>query len=1032
MRKNYQNVVRITIAMLFSSASLFAQNAIKGTAFEKETGKPLPYVYVYVKGSTSNATLTSDDGTYSINAAADAVLVFSSLGYVTIEELVGNRSTINVSMGMDSFGLEEVIAVAYATTRRGDLTSSVASVRGEELSKAPTSGFNEAMQGKMAGVQIFSASGTPGGAITVRVRGASSITAGNDPLYVVDGIPMTAADYSQIGFGGQTTNPMAAINPSDIESLQVLKDAAAASLYGSRASNGVVLITTKQGRAQKTRVTLDAYYGVQNLRRKVEFLGTDEWLQAQNEARSNYNTSLGYTSDDSRFIKPIAAEVPGVNTDWFDEVTKKNPMLASAQLGVTGGSDQTQFYLSAGWYRQVGLQRPSDYERYNFRARINHRINQKVRIDFNASLGTSDSKRMYGDNNIYGPIMTGSRSRPDQPVYDPNDPSKYYITINNNPVACFKEASNLNRNQRLSGSLKLEWKIFNDITFNSSLSADYTNIHEFSKYSSKAPQAQLYQDESRDASVYVYNYLVENMLNYNKKFGTVVFSALVGQSFQQRINHRSSVSAVGFPLDSFKWLTSASKNSAFSSSMAEFLMESYFARISANIDNKYMLEATARTDASSRFAKSYRWGLFPSASLGWRVSKESFFPQNWVLTDTKLRASVGLTGNQEGISDYRYLTVYDGGRNYDLLPGMSPSSTMSTPDLTWEKTLQTDIGLDLVFMNGRIEFTYDFFLKNTMDVLLSRSVPITTGHTTKTENLGKIRNMGHEFSIFSRNVMHPKFKWNTSLNFTYIDNKVTEIGKNANGEWEWFTTGQFSIIDVGYPSSTFYLIKATGIYQKDSDVPESLYRMGVRAGDVIYEDVNGDGVINASDKQKSKSGLAPIYGGLTNTFAYQGFDLELGLQYSIGNWVYSFWKESAGAYNGGRSLMGMSKDHWDNRWTPENPHNDPYYPRFVYGSSGASSYNTQTATTRWLQDASFLRVKTLNLGYTLPSQIGQKINVDRVRLYVNAQNLFTFTKFDGMDPEIDFNPGAASSEKGVDFFTVPQLRSVIFGVNITF
>ena len=360
MKKNQGLIVCIMLIMLLSSVPLLAQNTIRGTVTEKESGNPIPYANVLIKGTTTT-TMTSEDGSYVITAAPDAVIIFSSFGYVMVEENVASRAVINASLEAESFVLDEVVAVAYSTTRRRDLISSVASVRGDELSKAPVASMNEAMQGKMAGVQIATASGTPGGAITVRVRGASSITAGNDPLYVVDGIPMTVTDQSQMAFGGQTTNPLASINPSDIESIQVLKDAAASALYGSRASNGVVLITTKKGKSQKAKVTLDAYYGVQDLWREVDFLGAETWLQAQNEARTNYiNDGTGNVA----MLKPAVA---GVDTDWFKEVTNSSPMIASAQLGVTGGSENTQYYLSAGWYKQEGLQKTNEYERYNFK-----------------------------------------------------------------------------------------------------------------------------------------------------------------------------------------------------------------------------------------------------------------------------------------------------------------------------------------------------------------------------------------------------------------------------------------------------------------------------------------------------------------------------------------------------------------------------------------------------------------------------------------------------------------------------------------
>lgn len=1029
-RKHFLSVMFTLLSVLFFGQTIFAQNIVKGLIKEKSSGEPLPFVSIQVKGTTTGAS-SLDDGTYSIHAAPNATLIFSSIGYKTLEVAVSNKNVIDVEIESDNVLLDEVVMVAYGTQKKQNVISSVASLKGEDLTKTPVASMNQAMQGKLTGVQISSASGTPGGAVTVRIRGASSLTAGNDPLYVIDGIPVTSTDYSQMAFGGQTTNPIASINPSDIENIQVLKDAAASALYGSRASNGVILITTKSGKSQKTKVSLDAYYGLQNLWKEIDFLGTTDWLAAQNEARGNYNTQWGYKAGDKKYISPIKAEVEGVDTPWIEEVTRRSPMMANVQLSASGGGEKTQFYLSAGYFKQEGLQKTSDYSRYSFRAKINHQFNKRVKLDFNASFSTADNNRVYGDNNIYGPMFNAARNRPDQPVYDSTSPTGYYKTIRNNAVACFQELSALNRNQRLMGDVKFEWNIWDNLVFRSNLGADFSYIHEMSKFTSKAPQAGLYGDEARDYSTYITNYIVENTLSYNKEFGKVKFDVLVGQSFQQNQITKSYVAANGFVSNNLVWIESASKNTGFSSSYRESLIESYFGRLSFNIADRYLIEGTVRSDASSKFAKNNRVGVFPSGSLGWRLSKESFFPQNNVLTDVKIRGSVGLTGNQEGIGYYSYLTLYSAGMNYDSVGGVFPSASAPNPDLTWEKTLQTDIGIDLAFLKGRIEFTYDYFIKDTKDLLLSRPYPITTGWSSIMQNVGKVKTTGHELSLYSRNIVKKNFQWNTSFNISFIDNKVTKLGQNAKGEYEGFNTGTRSRIEVGYPVSSFYVIKATGIYQNDSDVPKKLFEQGVRAGDVIYEDLNKDGEITAADKQMYKSGSPKAYGGLSNSFSFYGFDAELNLQFSLGNWMYTYWKETDGAANGGRSNYGIMKEQYTNRWTPDNKHNDPMYPRFIYGNTLAGAYNTQSGTSRWLQDASYLRIKSLSVGYTLPNHLTKKILIDRLRVYFNVENLFTFTKYDGYDPEVEYSPSSVA-ERSVDFLTVPQLRSFTFGINVSF
>ena len=1018
--------------LILAGSPLLAQDAIRGTVRDAVTEEPLPFVNVFIKGTTIG-THTLDNGSYTINAAVNTILVFSSIGYVSIEQNISNRSVIDISLQPDNLG--DIVMVAYGTQKRQDLTSSIASIKGDEIAKAPVASMNEAMQGKVAGVQVSSASGTPGGAVNVRIRGTSSLTVGNDPLYVIDGIPTTVTDYSQMSFGGQTTNPLASINPSDIESIQVLKDAAAASLYGSRASNGVVLITTKRGRAQKTQVTFDTYYGVQNLWRELSYLGAEQWLTAQNEARANNNAQRGLSSGQSGYINPITAEVPGTNTDWIAAVKNKNPMILSTQIGVSGGTEATQFYLSAGYFTQEGLLKKTQYDRYTFRANIGHKFNEKIKIDLNANFTTSDNNRVYGDNNIYGPWFNAARNRPDQPIYDPNSSTGYYRTIRNNPVACFEELDALNRNQRLMGSFALEWKIIDNLVFTSRMGADFTYIHETSKFSTNAPQAQLYGDESRDYTTFLNNYNIDNTLTYNNQFEKVNMNVMIGQSFLQNQITRSNVSGTGFVSNDLKWIESASNNTGYSSSFREFLIESYFGRLEFNVDDRYLIEGTIRSDASSKFAKNKRVGVFPSGSVGWRLSNESFFPTNNVLTDAKIRGSIGLTGNQDGIGYYTYMPLYSVAW-YDEIGSIVPTTTSSNPNITWEKTLQTDIGIDLTFLKGRLEFTYDYFIKDAKDLLVSRSIPITTGYSTTIENIGKVKTTGHEISFFSRNIIKNNFRWNTSFNISFIDNKVTALAKNSQGEWEEFNTGNRSRIVVGHPVSTFYVIKAIGIYQNDSDVPAALYNDGIRAGDVIYEDFNNDGRITIDDRQPYRSGSPTAYGGLTNIVSFKEFDMELGMQFSLGNWIYTYWKEADGAGNGGRSNYQVMADHWDKRWTPTNKHNDPNYPRFIYGSSVAqgtlaATHNTQASTSRWLQDGSFLRIKSLVIGYTLPSKVAQKIKMEHIRLYANIQNLYTFTKYDGYDPEVESNP-ISVAERSVDFMTVPQLRSFTFGFNLSF
>ncbi|MCL2502362.1 MAG: SusC/RagA family TonB-linked outer membrane protein, partial [Bacteroidales bacterium] len=548
----------VLLTLLFALISMsfsFAQTRVTGTVTSSDDGTGVPFATIVVKGNNNLITTTDANGNYVFpNIPGNAVLVISSIGFTTLEISVNNRSVVNALLSPDATALEEVMVVAYGSVRRRDLTSAVATVRGDELIKAPVASMDQAMQGKMAGVQITASSGSPGAAVVVRVRGAASLLASNDPLYVVDGVPMPGSrDDTYLGYGGASTNAIAGINPADIESIQVLKDASAAALYGSRASNGVILITTKSGKAQKTKVNFDAYYGVQNLRQRIEMLGATEWIAAQNEARDNYNSSLGFLPGNSRYVQPISPSVPGVDVDWLGEVTRSAPLMSSIQVSTSGGNEGTQFYLSAGRFQQQGLVYNDDFLRYSFRSRIDHRFNSKVRLSLNANYSFSDNNRIYNDNNIYGVLLNAFRQRPDQPVYDPNNPENYFNTTRTNAVACYKEVEPHNRNQRLIGNFRFEWELIKNLTFNSTLAADITNIHEYQKLTKKAPQAGG-GDEATDVSNYQYNWLVDNTLSYRNSFGPVSMTALVGQSFNQVQLLRAWVRGFGFVTDDLKWI----------------------------------------------------------------------------------------------------------------------------------------------------------------------------------------------------------------------------------------------------------------------------------------------------------------------------------------------------------------------------------------------------------------------------------------------------------------------------------------------
>lgn len=1011
-----------------------AQKQVSGTVLD-ENGAPIPGASVTVEGTTLGVS-TDAQGKYTLSVPEGSELTFSFIGYDTQVIPVGARSVIDVNLKPESVKVDEVVVMAYGTQKKKNLTAAAVSVKGDELVKSPVASLDQAMQGKLSGVMISSASGTPGGAINVNIRGTNSISAGNDPLYVVDGVPVVPTDNSQKSFGGQKLSPIADLNPNDIQNIQVLKDASASALYGSRASNGVILITTKRGNAQRTKVTLDSYVGIQDLWRNLDFLDAPQWIGAMNEAVNNYNTSLGLQPGMGGYKKEVKALVEGANTDWMKEIQRSTAMQTSHQLSIAGGNERTQFYISGGYYYQEGIVKRNQYDRMNLRTNIDHQVNKRLKVRANLALSRSDNDRIWGDNNIYGAWLQSMRARPDQPIH--NADGTYYPSKINNPVQLMKEPNANTKIYRGIIGLQTELMIIDGLYWRMNLGGDYAYMNESIFQPSTSKQGAATDGKGEDYRTFSVNNLIENTVTYDHSWNKFNLTALLGYSFQKTIINQSNLIGTNFPSDQLQLIGSASTITQGQVKEKSNALQSVFGKVGFGYDDRYLAEFSLRSDASSKFAKGKRVGYFPAGSVGWRISKESFFPQNKVLTDVKIRASVGQTGNQEGIPFYDFYDVYKAGVNYDGYPGLAPGlpdasySRISNPDLTWEKTLQTDIGLDLEFLNGRVEFTFDWFKQKTTDLLLTHNINGISGYSKMTSNVGSVENKGYEFQVFSYNLTGA-FKWNTSFNISFIKNKVTAMNRNASGEYVGMNQGTAGRLEVGHPIGAFYLVKMLGIYQSKEEIlaekhGQKLWDSGIRPGDVKYEDLNGDGLYNEGDKQFIGNPYPKFYGGLYNNFSYKNFDLSIGLQFSYGNDLYCYWKEKDAAGHMGAVDNAIFKDEWDNRWREDRPNNDT--PRAV-ASGTAATHNRIARTSRYLQDASYLRIKALTFGYTLPQRITRKVLVENCRVYFTANNLWTFTKYDGFDPEVDSAPGLAAS-RGVDFATIPQLRSFVFGINLTF
>lgn len=1029
-----KKVTFIFVFLLCSIGAALAQTVtVKGRVTDA-SGEPIIGASVIVKGSKTG-TVTDKDGQYTLRIGPKDRLVVSYIGKESVEVTPIN-GVCNCSLNDDVRALDDIVVVAYGTQQRRNLTGAIASVSSDQIIENPVASLESALQGKMSGVQVTNATGAPGGAVVINIRGTSSISAGNDPLYVVDGLPIISTDISQKGgYQGNSISGIVDINPNDIESIQVLKDASASALYGSRASNGVVLITTKKGRAEKTKVTLSSYVGFNDTWRKVKYLNAAEHVAARNEAIDNYNTSLGLTPADGAYKEHVAAGVAGADTDWIDEVTQ-SAIQTSHQLSATGGNNQTQFFISGGYLYQEGLVKQTDYTRFNLRANFGHQVSSKLHIDANIALSSSENNRSTGDNNIYSPWINAHEVSADYPIYAQ---SGDWSSVNNglyNPVQLLYGQEQVTKKYRAVINLKGTYHIIPGLDYHLNLGGDYNIMHEIGYFPSTSVQGATSKGETTDYRGFTFTQLAEHTLTYKIAWQNATLDALVGYSYQKTKIDNNYVRGINFLSPTLKYIDSAGEISTGSSSLSEYALQSLFGRVNLSLYDKYLIEASLRSDASSKFAKGNRVGYFPAGSVGWRISNESFFPQSKAVSDLKIRASIGYTGNQEGIGYYEYHNIYRAsGVKYEGNPGLGFAYYKPNPDLTWEKTLQYGVGIDASLLRDRISVTFDWYKKDTHDLLLTHSINSLSGYSDMTSNVGSVTNTGLELTINSHNLTGA-FKWDTNFNISWTKNKVTELAKDAEGNDVDIEDGYCNIIRVGESLAAFYLIKQEGIYQTKEEIlsqpgGQALWDSGIRPGDVKYYDANGDGTINNEDRVLCGTPFPKFYGAIGNSFSYKGFDLNIDLQYSLGHKLYAGWKQysnGAGNLGGAASGAAIFKGDWDDRWTGEGTSNS--VPRAV-ATGTAYNNNFLTYTTRFLEDADFLRIRNITLGYTLPQRATHALGISKLRLYGTITNLFTFTKYDGYDPEVQIFPDR-TTYRGYDAGAVPQPRSFVFGLNLTF
>lgn len=1028
MRKN---LLLVLMAVVFSFTTYAQEKRVTGKVTD-ETG-PLPGVNVLIKGTTIG-TSTDANGEFTITVSSDKdVLVFTFIGYTTVEEQVGAKTALNISMTSDAQQLTEVVVVGYGTQLKQELTGNIAKVTGADIQNVAVPSFDQALQGRAAGVFIEAGSGKLGQGIKVRVRGSASVSASNEPLYVIDGVVATTDNLSGTD---AATNPLAQINFNDIESIDILKDASAASIYGSRAANGVVLITTKRGKSGKTQFNVGFQTGFSKPTRTADWLDGAQYYAAFEEAFDNANAKSlaedgidfgdqfygepGLTFDDVLNYE-LGYWEPNANENWADNAYQDDAGLSQLDITASGGNDKTKFYLSLQHLKQKGILINDQLERTSARINIDNKVSNKFSFGFNFSLSRTINNRLSDDNEFTTPMQLLALP-PIQPARlsdgTLNSETVYFnglIKAENSffETTVFRNLSNL----------YAQLNITPDLLFRSEVALDILTQNE-ERWDGSAVDSETGNVNGGGISrwVNVQNYSTNNFFSYKKNFNTNHdIDLTAGMSYQYVTRNSSSLSAQTFPSDAFKTLVNASVITSGATNETAYAFLSYFARANYKFSNRYLLSLSGRVDGSSKFGENERYGFFPAASAGWIITQEPFFGESNVVSFLKLRASYGVTGNAPN-GNFSGLGLY-GANTYDQTGGVAPTQLANT-GLKWETTVQTDIGVDYGFFNDRITGEIDYYIKNTDDLLLNSNVPGTSGFLTQLINVGSLQNKGFEFVINTQNIVGD-FTWSTSINFAKNLNKITDLNNNV------IEGGYVNRAVEGEPIGVFYVQEYAGVNPENGDALWYLNRQPTQdeiddGSAFLLSKFGNRHVTNdygLADRKVMGNPNPDWVGGINNTLAYKGFDLSFLFQFVMGNDSYN----AAGRFQRADFVYFDNQlvSDWENAWRKPGDNTDVPQARLFYGNGDFES-------SRYIQDASYVRLKTVTLGYNVPSSVISKYYLSSVRLFVSAQNLLTFTKYDLNDPEVNTDFIASNISQGNDFYAAPQAKTIMFGINIGF
>lgn len=1042
-------LMAIALIMLLSPIWIFAQNiTVKGTVLD-ETGESLIGVSVTQKGKANGVT-TDIDGNYSISVPSNATLVFSYVGYTPKEVAVGGKNKIDVTLVPDNQVLNEVVVVGYGQMKRSDMTGSVTSVGEDAVKKSIATSIDQVLQGRAAGVSIQANSGTPGASTSIRIRGINSLNATNQPIFVIDGVVVDSSTDSE------SSNPLASINPSDIVSMDILKDASATAIYGSRASNGVIMITTKKGMSGESTVTYDMYMGWQEMPKQYEMLNLREFAEHYNYLANEKNLM----DPSNAYLRP---DLLGEGTNWQDELFHKAFMM-SHNVSVAGGNEKTTYAFSGGYLDQDGIAYGSNFERFSLRSNVDSKI--KKWLTGGISMSFAYAKQRVGVDN--SSIMSALMQQPSVPPtsadgsYDgPDD-----VWMPDNALALAEIVTNNNKKYNFRHNIYLEAEIINGLKLRTEFAGDY-NFNNYYYYMPDYQFGVRTQDirTSKWTKTNTAYYSWRNLVTYKRSFGKHNIDAMIGQEISHSKYETQVGTATGFLSNTTPDLSAGDITSSTTTGFRNInSIASFFGRAFYNYDDRYLLTATLRRDGSSKFAAGRKWGWFPAAALAWRVSNESFMEDlHSTVNNLKLRLGWGKTGNQN-VSDWATIALLSNKTTpwgVGVLSGNTPN-----PDLTWETTSSYNVGVDLGLFNNRIEFVADLYYKKTDNLLLQVQLPAYIGSAGQAAaanpwmNIGSLENKGIEFTINTTNITNRDFTWTSNIVFSLNRNKVKSLDTATASIEKTFQPSSTNYIvtktTVGQPIGQFWGYKVIGRFDEPTDfyyhdangnlkpvaLPEgnTISESSTWIGDYIYEDVNGDGVINAEDCQFIGNPEPKFTWGFGNTFTYKGFDLNIQFSGAFGGKALNLTRMRIEDPRNKSNILRSSLNVAEIGLIDPNLPADDYRNLHVINAGSTTlpaiqrsdaNANFNRISDLFVEDASYIRLQNISLGYTLPSKVLRSLYLSNLRVYFSAQNLFTISKYKGLDPEVGAMYGDALMT-GVDYARYPSPRIYTFGLNVAF